>query len=141
VRRLLAFAALAVLLAGCSDSVPGSKKLTTPTPDKVVGTLPTTTPTGSAAAGKPLFVSAGCGTCHVFTPAGTTGTIGPNLDNLAAEARQAKRGTLAQFTEASIVDPSAYIAPGYQNQMPPDGGRPLKPQQIADLVAFLTQSS
>ena len=35
------------------------------------------------AAGKKVFVDAGCGACHTFTPAGTTGKVGPNLDNLA----------------------------------------------------------
>lgn len=38
---------------------------------------------GSAevAAGKDLFVS-GCGTCHTLSAAGTTGNVGPNLDEL-----------------------------------------------------------
>jgi mono/diheme cytochrome c family protein len=30
--------------------------------------------------GKELFLASGCGTCHSFTPAKTTGTYGPNLD-------------------------------------------------------------
>jgi cbb3-type cytochrome c oxidase subunit III len=30
--------------------------------------------------GKSIFASAGCGSCHTFQAAGTTGTIGPNLD-------------------------------------------------------------
>jgi cbb3-type cytochrome c oxidase subunit III len=30
--------------------------------------------------GKSIFASAGCGSCHTFEAAGSTGTIGPNLD-------------------------------------------------------------
>jgi mono/diheme cytochrome c family protein len=32
------------------------------------------------AAGKTLFKTLGCGSCHTLKPAGTTGTLGPNLD-------------------------------------------------------------
>jgi cytochrome c6 len=38
---------------------------------------------GDPAAGKEVFVgSAGCGSCHTLSDAGTTGTIGPDLDSL-----------------------------------------------------------
>jgi len=141
VRRLFVLAVLAVLLVGCSDSVPGNRKVTTPTPETVIGTLPTTTgPTGVAANGKPIFISAGCGACHVFTPAGAAavGKVGPDLDKLAQYATQANQGTLAQFTYSSIVNPAAYTAPGYPaGAMPATYAQSLKPQQIADLVAFL----
>jgi mono/diheme cytochrome c family protein len=41
---------------------------------------------GDASAGKPLFVKS-CGTCHTLADAGTTGTIGPNLDDAFAADR------------------------------------------------------
>ena len=44
---------------------------------------------GNAAAGKALFISTGCGACHTFTPAATTGKIGPNLDLLESYANKA----------------------------------------------------
>ena len=97
-------------------------------------------PTGNADAGKAVFASAGCAACHTYGPAGATGTVGPNLDDLAASAQKANRGTLDQFVHESIVSPDAYIAPGYaKGIMPPSFGTSLKPQQIDDLVAFLTQ--
>jgi mono/diheme cytochrome c family protein len=34
----------------------------------------------TATQGKEIFSAAGCGSCHVLADAGTTGTIGPNLD-------------------------------------------------------------
>jgi mono/diheme cytochrome c family protein len=35
---------------------------------------------GDAAAGKQVFESAGCTACHTLADAGSTGTVGPNLD-------------------------------------------------------------
>jgi cytochrome c551/c552 len=135
-------AALALLAVGCGDTVPGGKSVVTPTPETVVGKAPKAPVAlkGNAAAGKAVFASAGCSACHTFTPAGSKGTIGPDLDKLAQYARQANQGTLAQFTSASITDPGAYVAPGYQpGIMPTTFGQSLKAQELADLVAFLDQ--
>ena len=35
---------------------------------------------GDAAAGKQVFASAGCGSCHALADAGSGGTVGPDLD-------------------------------------------------------------
>jgi mono/diheme cytochrome c family protein len=43
-------------------------------------TQPTTTSAASPA-GKAVFASAGCGNCHTLKAAGSTGTVGPNLDD------------------------------------------------------------
>lgn len=105
--------------------------------------LPTTTPsapTGDPVAGKALFTSAGCAACHTYTPAGSSATVGPNLDNLAADAKKANRGSVEEYATESIGDPNAYVAPGFASGvMPPDFGQTLSKSQIADLVAFLTQ--
>jgi cytochrome c551/c552 len=141
VRRLVVLALLALLLAGCSDTVPGGKKVVAPTPDTVVGKLPkpAAAPVGDAAAGKAVFVSQGCGACHTFRPAGSTGKVGPDLDNLAAYAQKANQGPLAQFASMSITDPGAYVAPGYPAGVMPTTYTSLQPQQLADLVAFLVK--
>jgi cbb3-type cytochrome c oxidase subunit III len=52
---------------------------------------------GSQGAGKKLFVQA-CGGCHTLADAGTAGTIGPNLDDAFAQAREAGM-TSATFTQ------------------------------------------
>ncbi len=97
-------------------------------------------PAGNATAGKAVFTSAGCTTCHTFTPAGSKGTIGPDLDKLAADAEKASRGPVEKYATESIEDPNAYIVPGYQQGvMPTTFGQSLSKSQIADLVAFLTQ--
>ena len=138
-RRLVPFLAFAFLLAGC-----GSGTVVEPTASKVVGTVPTTTAAAAPAKGDPkageaLFKSQGCGGCHTFTPAGTSGNVGPDLDKLAQYAKAANQGSLEQFTDESISNPSAYVEKGYQPTMP-DFGQTLSKQDIADLVAYLTQN-
>src|SRR5438309_6755587 len=68
---------------------------------------------GSAANGKALFLSKGCSACHTFKPAGSTGAVGPDLDNLKASAAKAGQ-PLNQFIATSITDPNKYIAPGFK---------------------------
>src|SRR6266480_3317245 len=128
----------ALLVAGC-----GSQGVVLPTANGVSGTLPKqpTTPAlakGDPAAGKKLFASEGCTGCHTFKPAGSNGTIGPDLDKLAQYAKTAQRGTLEQFVAESITHPTAYLEPGYGPQMPTTYSS-LPKQQLADLVAFLTK--
>jgi len=52
---------------------------------------------GNRGAGKQLFVKA-CGTCHTLADAGTTGAIGPNLDDAFAQARESGM-TSSTFTQ------------------------------------------
>lgn len=92
--------------------------------------------TGGSAA--KLFVSAGCGGCHAFAPAGTNGAIGPALDNLAADAKKAGQDP-ATYVKESIVDPNKVLAAGYQaNVMPGNFGDTLSAKEIDALVTYLT---
>ena len=123
-RRSVLIALAVALLAGC-----GGEETVSPT-GPVEGTLPKQE-AGNAAAGKTIFAENGCGGCHTFTPAGTKGTIGPDLDKVL-------QGKDADFIRESIVDPNAEIAQGFQpNVMPQTYGQQLTSKQIADLVAFL----
>jgi cytochrome c551/c552 len=133
---LVVLALSTLLVAGC-----GGEGVVAPTAKEVSGTLPKQTSTvakGDPAAGKKLFASNGCGGCHTYKPAGSNGKTGPDLDKLAQYAKQANQGSLAEFTHESIVNPSAYLQPGYQNVMPTTYSN-LPAKQVADLVAFLTQ--
>jgi cytochrome c oxidase subunit 2 len=90
-------------------------------------------------AGKAVFASNGCGSCHTLRAAGTTGTVGPDLDKLPAYAKQAGK-PLEDFVRESIVDPNAYVQPGFQgNVMPPFATLPK--DQLDSLVQFLVESS
>jgi len=110
---------------GGTESTPTESTPTTTTPG---------TAQGDPAAGKTLFTSQGCGACHAFAAAGTNATVGPNLD-------EALQGKDAAFIRESIIDPNAEITQGYQpGIMPGDFGQKLSAKQIADLVAFLSQS-
>jgi mono/diheme cytochrome c family protein len=116
-----------------------------------VGSTSTSTPTTTAAqtttsssgadvaAGKTLFSSSGCVSCHTFGPAGSNGTIGPDLDTAPAQdAKTDGNMALAAFIKESIVNPDAYIAKGFtKGLMPTTFGTQLKPTQIDDLVAFI----
>jgi len=121
--------ALGVVVAGCSEGEVGA------TPNTVEGTLPTETTggseadlpalelTGDATAGKAVFESAGCTACHTLSAAGSTGTVGPNLDEAQPSFDLVvQRVTLGQGG-----------MPSFQDQ--------LQPQQIADVAEFVSSSA
>lgn len=110
---------------------------TTETQTTETETAETTTaeePSGSAEAGRAVFLDAGCGNCHTFAPAGTSGTVGPNLEESLA-------GKDSAYVRRSIVDPNADVASGYSAGVMPDTyEKQLSPEQLNDLVAFLGTS-
>jgi mono/diheme cytochrome c family protein len=102
----------------------------------------------TAAVGKTIFTGVGsCGSCHTLSAAGTTGTVGPNLNTLkqacAVPASQQARGsTLEKCIQTAITDPYKYLPPGYQaGIMPNTFSKTLSPSQIQALVAFLSSAS
>src|SRR4051794_31623818 len=104
-------------------------------------TTSTTTTTSPAAAGLSVFNANGCASCHTLSAANATGKIGPDLDNLVSYAKKANQ-PLEAFVHESIVDPNAYIAPGYQkNIMPGNFGQSLTKSQLDAVVGFLVQSA
>jgi mono/diheme cytochrome c family protein len=116
---LLAALVLVVALPAC-----GGEEEEQALPETVEGTLPANTGAaseGDPAKGKTIFASAGCGGCHTFSAAGSTGTVGPNLDDASvdfeAAVQQIKNGG---------------------GGMPAFSGR-LNDQEIADVAAFVTQ--
>jgi cytochrome c6 len=76
-------------------------------------------PQGDPAAGKKIFASAGCTSCHTLADAGATGQIGPNLDeakppyDLVIERVTNGKSPMPSFkgtlTEAQIQDVAAYV--------------------------------
>jgi mono/diheme cytochrome c family protein len=115
---------------GCSTSKPG-EKIVTPTPTKVIGTVPTvstaTVPAqyknGDPVAGKAVFLSAGCKGCHTLKDAGATGNVGPNLD-------QAKPPLSLVVTR---VTKGAGAMPAFKGQ--------LSDKQIANVAAYVVKAS
>ena len=95
---------------------------TTPTP---APTTPASAPppAGDAAAGKTVFETAGCTSCHTLKAANAHGTIGPNLD----DAKPPAELVVERVTNGKGVMPS------FKGQ--------LSPKQIADVAAFVSSSA
>ncbi len=91
------------------------------------------------AAGKQAFGDKGCNACHTLAAAGSSGTIGPDLDKLKTYAKAAKM-PLDDFIRESIVDPEAYVEKGYQKGVMPNFSS-LPKSTLDALVAFLAASA
>lgn len=113
---LIAAIAAAVVLQGCGDNGGSTHEPTETAPER----------TGDPAAGRLVFLEAGCGRCHTLAAAGTSGTIGPNLDeHLMAHDHG---GDLLEDIERQIRRGGG--------GMPAFEGR-LSDAEIADVVAFV----
>jgi mono/diheme cytochrome c family protein len=68
---------------------------------------------GNAPAGKKLFQST-CGACHVMEDAGTTGTVGPNLDTTfgIVRAQGFDESTIRDVVRGQIAYPETETATG-----------------------------
>ena len=128
---LFALIALPVGVAGC-----GGGEVVTATPETVEGTLPAATTTeatttegsgstltGDPANGEKVFASAGCGGCHTLEAAGSSGNVGPNLDDAKPDLALA----LNRVTNGSGAMPS------FKGQ--------LSDQEIADVAAYVVEST
>ena len=86
-------------------------------------------PAGVRATGRELFFQMGCGSCHRFRDAGSTGVIGPNLDErLAAYDRRSLRATI-------VTPPGS--APGSFSVMPDNFAARMSPDALDALVSYL----
>jgi mono/diheme cytochrome c family protein len=86
----------------------------------VAGAKPGPKPGAGGTDGKALFASAGCGSCHTLADAGSSGTVGPNLDeakpNDALVVRMVTNGGGAmppfkdRLSEAQIAAIAKYVS-------------------------------
>jgi mono/diheme cytochrome c family protein len=127
-------------------SVAGKSVATAPAPAPAPAPTSSTAPAATTpqpsdaatlAAGKKVFLANGCGSCHTLKDAGSGGTVGPNLDKLSADAKTAGK-LLDAYLRESIVNPNAYIVPGFpKNVMTQGFGQTLTPAQLSALIAYL----
>ncbi len=75
-----------------------------------------------------VFQAQGCGSCHRLGAAGSTSTIGPNLDNAL---RNRERDSIAQ----------AIVNPPDDAIMPQDYGNRMNGEELDQLVDFLVASA
>ena len=98
----------------------GTGTETTETETQETETTETAEGGGDPAAGKQVFESAGCVSCHTLSDAGASGTIGPNLDQaqppaeLVVERVTNGQGAMPSFkdslSEQQIQDVAAYVS-------------------------------
>ncbi|MGH2981898.1 MAG: c-type cytochrome, partial [Solirubrobacterales bacterium] len=69
-----------------------------------------------------VFASGGCGSCHTLEEAGTSGTVGPNLDQSQID----EAGAVQQITDGGGG------MPAFEGQ--------LSEEQIQDVAAFVVES-
>jgi cytochrome c553 len=87
---------------------------------------PAPTETGAAAGSEPVgkvIFTTNCGICHTLADAGTSGTVGPNLDDL----KPAEDVVAEQVTNGGSV-------------MPPFGGT-LTEEQITEVAAYVSAAA
>lgn len=150
---VLLFPAALIGYAVGHDTSPQAKTVTVttgaapaaPAPSTTVKAPTTTTaaaatsPSASAAAGKTVFASAGCAACHTFKPAGASGKVGPDLDTTPEKDAKSQHMALDAFVKQSIVDPNAFISPGFsKGLMPQTFASQLGAKKVDELVAFIT---
>ena len=135
-------ALIAAILVGASAlAACQSRGVVSPTPETVIGTISTpTTPTitfpivpafhlkGNPVKGKPLFI-ANCGGCHTLADAGTSGTVGPNLDTLTPKPTY-------QMVTAQVT-----IGGALEKGTMPSFNHTLSTQQIADVSAYVVTAT
>lgn len=117
---LLIVALLLLVAAGCggdddSDTAEPPAATTTDTTTDEGGDE-----TGDAANGEMVFASAGCGGCHTFEAAGSSASVGPNLDESSASFDE----VVEQVTNGGGAMPAF--------------GDELSEQEIRDVAAFVT---
>lgn len=133
--RRSALIALIALLVGVAAGCGGGEE-TAPTAETVEGTLPEatteeattdeappSTAEGDASAGEDVYASAGCGGCHTLEAAGSSGSIGPNLD----ESQPDTELTVERVTNGAGAMPS------FKDQ--------LSEEQIADVAAYVVENT
>ena len=120
---LVLVGALALVAAGCGgdDNSSGAEETAPATTETTGGD--TGGESGDAANGKTVFASAGCGGCHTFEAAGSSGSVGPNLD----DASPSFDAVVTQVTNGGGAMPAF--------------GDELSEQEIRDVAAFVSGSS
>jgi len=92
--------------------------------------------TDPVARGGQVYRALNCGSCHEPNLFGQR--LGPPLDHVGSVAATRRTGMSAEaYLRESIVDPGAYVVPGYTDSMPRGLDRSLLPGDLDALVAYL----
>jgi len=95
-------------------------------------------PPASTDPGRQVYDRTGCATCHESGLGNLFHPVGPPLDHIGAVAATRRPGVPAEdYLRQSIVDPGAYVVPGYPDSMPRGLGDRLSKEEVDDLVRYL----
>lgn len=88
-----------------------------------------------------LFVSLGCGACHMLADADSEGQVGPALDGLGERAGERVGGMDArEYVRQSILEPNAHMVEGFsEGLMPGNYEEKLSEEQLEALVDYLLE--
>ena len=126
---VLALAVVVVALAGC-----GGAEKATPSSETVEGTLPEDATAGGSSfpaldltgdpySGAAVWEASGCARCHTLAAAGSSGTIGPDLDG-----RQPSLELVVERVTLGLGPMPVF-------------GDTLSPQEIADVAQYVVDST
>jgi hypothetical protein len=129
---------LAAALAAMAASPGAAPAQASPTPDPAAAPPGSASPAGDAMAGRALFIGARafrngaspCGACHAIG-----GESAPFAASLGPELSRSFDGLDADAVNGMLEDPP------FPTMAPLYAGRPLTPDERADLTAFLLQAS
>jgi mono/diheme cytochrome c family protein len=104
----------------------------------VLSCAPEPPATDPIARGRQLYRQLGCATCHEAGLENLFRPVGPPLDHIGTVAGSRRPGTGAQeYIRQSILEPGAYVVPGYPDSMPRGLGDRLPPEDLDALVGYL----
>ena len=95
----------------------------------------------AAGEGRALFLSKGCGGCHILSDAKTGASVGPQLNGLR-NAATIKGGASREYLKRAILEPDAEIVPGFRaGIMPSDYEEKLTDEELDTLIDYLLRVS
>ncbi len=127
--RAIMLVVLVMLLCGCAAA------------DRFFAVMLPSEAVGDAERGRVIFQSGindapSCQNCHALSP--TAFAFAPDLLNVTERAATRVDGLNAHdYLMQSILEPTAYIVPGYRNMMYVAYADHLTEQDLADLIAFI----
>ena len=90
------------------------------------------------ARGRQVYDRLGCATCHEAGLNNLFRPVGPPLDHIGTVAATRRAGVPAEdYIRQSVVEPGAYVVPGYPDSMPRGMGDRLTGEDLDALVSYL----
>jgi mono/diheme cytochrome c family protein len=114
---------IALYVAKCAGNPNCGVTAETPAPTTTTSGGGGTTTTATKPDGKAVFASAGCGGCHTLKAAGSSGNVGPNLDQLKP----------SKSTVQHQVEVGGGAMPAFKGQ--------LSPAEIAAVAEFVSANA